>query len=174
MNKLLPFVFSLLLMLPGWVVLGQPELDQTDEIPRDPKAREKIEAARIGMITNRLALTPEQAEKFWPVYRDFSEKRRDLRMEFKKEQQRINPQTATPEQQKKLLDLDMHLKQKELDLEKAYSAKLLNVITADQLLSLRNAERDFQRMLINQLQRRDMQHRRENFREKHQQRDKRN
>ena len=40
-----------------------------------PEARRKIQAARIALISERLGLTPEQAEKFWPVYREFSQKR---------------------------------------------------------------------------------------------------
>jgi hypothetical protein len=165
-------------LLPAFTLIVAAAFSQQeagDDLPRDPKAREKIEAARIGMITNKLGLTPEQAEKFWPIYREFSEKRMDIRKEFKSEQNKLNPEKATADDQKKLVDLDLKLKQKELDLEKVYSGKLMNVITADQMLNLRNAERDFQRMLINQLQRRDMQQRRENVRERNQQlRDKRN
>ena len=142
---------------------GQPPVE------RDPKAREKIEAARIGMITNRLSLTPEQAEKFWPVYREFFEKRMEIRKEFRVEQAKINPENPNPDDQKKLVELDLNLKQKELDLEKAYSGRILKVITADQMLRLKAAERDFQHMIINQLQqRKNIQQRKENFRDRNQ------
>ena len=172
LQKILIGVFAFIFT----IGFSQEDTNQkSDDLPRDPKAREKIEAARIGMITNKLGLTPAQAEKFWPIYREFSESRMELRKEFRTEQDKVKPEKATVEDQKRLVDLDLKLRQKELDLEKTYSGKLLNVITADQMLNLRNAERDFQRMLINQLQRRDMQHRRENFRERNQQlRDKRN
>jgi hypothetical protein len=149
---------------------AQPK-GQTEEqaIPeRDTKAREKIEAARIGMITNKLGLSPDQAEKFWPIYHEFSTKRSAMRQEFKLEQQKIKPD-AKPEDQQRLVDMGLNLKQKELDLEKNYSGRLLKVITAEQMLNLRTAERDFQRMIINQLQqRRNTQQRKENFRERNQ------
>lgn len=156
--------------------LAQDEKQDEDQLQRDPKAREKIEAARIGIITNKLGLSPEQAEKFWPIYHEFAEKRMELRKEFRSEQAKVKPDQATPEQKQRLVELGLNLKQKELDLEKVYSGKLLNVISADQMLNLRTAERDFQRMLINQLQqRREMQQRRENFRERNQNlRDKKN
>ena len=132
--------------------------------------RVQIEAARIGMITNKLGLTPEQAEKFWPIYREFSEKRTEIRKEFKVEQNKIKPENSDSEQQKKLVDLDLNLKQKELDLEKTYSGRLMKVITAEQMLNLRTAERDFHRLIIQQLQqRRNVQQRKENFRDKNQQ-----
>jgi hypothetical protein len=37
---------------------------------QDRDARQKIESARIALITERLGLTPEQAEKFWPIYNE--------------------------------------------------------------------------------------------------------
>lgn len=151
--------------------------EEVQQLERDPKAREKIEAARIGVITNKLGLTPEQAEKFWPIYREFSEKRQQMRKEFKAEQNKMGGSAnLTPEQQQKLVDLGLQLKQKEVDLEKSYSGRLLKVISAEQMLKLPHAERDFQRMLIQQLQQRKaMQHRKENLRERNQlQRQKRN
>ena len=36
-------------------------------IQRD-KARENIKAIKVGYLTEKLKLTPEQATKFWPVY----------------------------------------------------------------------------------------------------------
>lgn len=136
---------------------------------RDPKAREKIEAARIGMITNKLGLSPEQAEKFWPIYREFSTRKMDMRNEFRLEQERVKPGIATEEDQKKLVDLGLNLKQKELDLERNYSGRLLKVISPEQMLNLKGAERDFQRMIIHQIQqKRNMQQRKEMFRERNQ------
>jgi hypothetical protein len=173
--KTLRNIFMALAILIGWLATAQEvqePLEQQDEQPvpeRDPKAKEKIEAARIGMITNKLGLTPEQAEKFWPIYREFSDKRMALRREFKGEQEKLKPGTATPEDQKKLVDLGLDLKQREVDLEKNYSGRLLKIITPEQMLNLRSAERDFQRMIIQQLQqRRNIQQRRENFRDKNQ------
>lgn len=65
----------MMLMLP-FTVLAQ------EEPARDPRARQRIEAARIAFITERLGLTPEEAEKFWPVYREFYQKRIELRQQL--------------------------------------------------------------------------------------------
>ena len=40
----------------------------------------QIEAARIGMITERLGLSPDQAQRFWPMYNEFSQKRQQIRL----------------------------------------------------------------------------------------------
>lgn len=146
---------------------------QEDDLPApqtiDPKVREKVEAARIGMITNRLGLTPEQAEKFWPIYREFSQKRQEFRQEFRQAQQGIDPNNPDPKKQQDLVNFGLQLKQKELDLEKDYSGRIMTVITVQQLLSLRKAEQDFRQLVLNQLQqRRALQQRKENFRDKNQ------
>lgn len=132
----------------------------------DPKTREKVEAARIALISNRLGLTPDQAEKFWPIYREFAMKRSEMRQEFRSAQQGLDPNNPDPEKQKALINLGLQIKQRELDLEKDYSGRILKVITAQQMISLRKAEQDFRQMIFNQLQqRRALQQRREQFRE---------
>src|SRR6478609_4899475 len=64
---------------------------QDAEAPQQNEhAKEKIKAARIGLITQRLGLTPEQAEKFWPIYNEFTQKRTDLRQQYKDAERDIN------------------------------------------------------------------------------------
>ncbi|MDZ7645880.1 MAG: hypothetical protein U5K54_01165 [Cytophagales bacterium] len=53
-----------------------------DLVVQDPKAQEKIKNLRIAYISDKLGLTPDQAEKFWPVYREFSDQRKGIRQEM--------------------------------------------------------------------------------------------
>jgi hypothetical protein len=55
---------------------------------------------------------------------------------------------------KDLVDLNLRLKQQEVDLEKDYSGKLLKVISAQKLRTLPEAERKFRQMILDQIQRR--------------------
>jgi len=121
---------------------------QDDDLgQRYPKAREKINAARAAYITQRLDLTTEEAEKFWPLYNEFTQKRHDIRKQYK-----IAKKSGQDE--KALLDLDLKSKQQELDLEKEYSDKFLKVLPAQKLVQLRQAEEDFKRLLIRQIEQR--------------------
>jgi hypothetical protein len=157
------FLFSALLLGALTATAQETELPPQNI---DPKAREKMEAARIAMISNRLGLTTEQAEKFWPIYREFSQKRGEVRSEFQQAQRTLDPNKPDPAKERELVDLGMRLKQRELDLEKDYSGRILRVITAQQLISLRKAEQDFRQLILNQLQqRRALQQRKETFRE---------
>ena len=149
--------------------VGQDDELQQAQQTVDPKAREKVEAARIGLISSRLGLTPEQAEKFWPIDREFTQKRIELRQEFRTRQQALDPNKPDPKKQEELVNFGLQLKQKDLDLEKDYSGRILQVISPQQLLSLRKAEQDFRQLILNQLQqRRALQQRKEIFRDKNQ------
>lgn len=121
---------------------------------QDRPAREKIRSARIALITERLNLTPEQAQQFWPVYNEFTDKRRQIGAEFDEKRRSMDRRTATEEEKRELLDMGMKVKEEQLHLEKEYSDKLLEVISVEQLMALRKAEEDFRRMLLEQLQKR--------------------
>ncbi|NJM26512.1 MAG: hypothetical protein HC859_14575 [Bacteroidia bacterium] len=141
-----------------------------DPVPQDPKVRDKINAARAAYITERLGLTPEEAEKFWPIYREFSEKRDELHKEFNTTRRNPDPNKTTEENDRALVDLRLRMKQQELDLEKTYSARLLQVISAQKLTSLRQAENDFRVLILRQIQQRQLQQdRRQQLRDRSQQ-----
>ncbi|MDN5212115.1 hypothetical protein QQ020_08635 [Fulvivirgaceae bacterium BMA12] len=116
------------------------------------KAREKIEAARIALITNELNLSPEQAQKFWPIYNEFKSKRGEIARNFNLEKKNFDAATATEEERKKMVNRGLELKQRQLNLEKEYSQKLLDVISSRQIIQLRQAEDKFRRLLIERLQ----------------------
>ncbi|MBL6447000.1 hypothetical protein JMN32_11815 [Fulvivirga sp. 29W222] len=114
----------------------------------------KIESARIALITERLELTPEQAEKFWPLYREYSEKRKALRQEFVEARQSVDRKNMTEEESKMLLNKGLELKERQLNIDRTYAERLTRVISTQQLLQLRKAEDDFRRMLLERLERR--------------------
>lgn len=155
------FTISLsILLLAGFTSFAQEEEVQSP----DPAAREKINAARVAYITERLALTPAEAEKFWPLYREFTEKQRDLRQQFNRAKKEGKPA-------EELLDLEYKLKQQNLDLEKEYSGKIRQTISPEKLMGLRRAEEDFRKLVLQQVQQRQMQQqRRELQRDRMQQR----
>jgi len=158
-----------LFCLSGYVTLAQETEPEKTPVQQDSKAQERIKNLRIAYISDKLGLTPDQAEKFWPVYRQFVLERAKLRMELKSAQLNINPSQPDPKKQQELIALGLQIKQKELNLEKEYSSRLLQVINAQQMLNLHKAEQEFRSMIISQLQqRRLMQERKENFRDKNQ------
>ena len=119
---------------------------------QNKEAMKKIESARIALITERLGLTPDQAEKFWPVYREYNLERRELRKQQRDERQGVDFENLSEEQSKELIKKSMEFKQKQLNLEIEYSTRMTDVISTQQLFKLKNAERDFQQMLLKRIQ----------------------
>ncbi len=129
---------------------------------QNKEALKKIEAAKIALITERLDLTPEQAEKFWPVYNEYNNQLKGFRSEYQTAKANFNSETASEEEYKKLLDLGHQLKTRQLELDKTYSDRLLKVISNRQILNLRRAENDFKKMLLERMRQRNNQRDRQN------------
>jgi hypothetical protein len=163
-----------LLNLAFWTVLiassplaSAQDTDVSEDVAQDPKAQEKIKNLRIAYLSEKLGLSTEQAEKFWPLYREYSERRREIRQKFVNARKEIDPNNPNPDKQKEVIELGLRVKQQELDLEKDYSNRILKVISAQQMLALRKAEGDFNKLIIDQIQqRRIMQQRRENVQQR--------
>lgn len=162
-------IMVVMLLIFGWLNMSAQDPDVPEQVRQDPRAQEKINQLRIAYLSERLELTPAQAERFWPIYREFSQERMKLRNEVRDFQRSIDPAKPDPKKEQELVELGLKTRQREVDLEKDYSTRLLKVITAQQLLNLRSGEREFVDILRNQIQQRRMnQQRKENFRDRNQ------
>jgi hypothetical protein len=117
------------------------------------RGRDKIKAAKVGLITNRLSLTEEQAKGFWIVYDEFDKKRSEIRKNIR--QMTAESRNITTSDDKILSDIKeiMSLKQREVDLEKEYLSKFLKTINIRQVSELYKTEQLFNQMLVKKLNR---------------------
>src|SRR5690606_3259327 len=159
MKKLLMITFIAL----SAVVARAQEPEELETAAR-PEVAARIDAARAAYITERLGLTTEEAQRFRPIYREFATKRQELRQQYREARRK-------GADEKELVDLGLEIRQKELDLEKDYSGRMMQVIPAQKLVRLRHAEQEFTRIILRQIQqRRNQMDRRQDFRERHQER----
>jgi len=124
---------------------------------KQENAKAKLDAARIGLITDRLNLSPEQAQTFWPLYNEYAEQRRVIQREYRQSRQGVDLNNLNEDQQKAFLKARMEEKQRQLNLENKYSEKMLGVINARQMMALRKAEDDFRKMILNRIEQRQRQ-----------------
>lgn len=117
-------------------------------------ARQRIEAAKIALISQRMELSPEEAQMFWPIYNEYNEKRHSNRIAYEGIRRNFDPQKATEKETEDMLKLERQVKEKQFSLDKEYSEKMLKIINAKQLMSLHNAEREFKKMLLQRLEHR--------------------
>ena len=74
MKKL--FLISILSVFTFAMVIAQDKSGPTSNI------FEKIKAEKISFFTEKLNLTPSEAQVFWPVYNEFEKKRFDLQRDI--------------------------------------------------------------------------------------------
>ncbi len=115
--------------------------------------KENIEAMKIAYLTSKLELTPEEAQKFWPVYNQFNEKLNDLRKKRKQDVREVkkNMEERTDKEIEQAIDNDFAFRQKELDLQTEYNSKFKSVLSIKKVSQLYQAEEQFKRVLIDKL-----------------------
>lgn len=113
---------------------------------------EKIVAARIAHITSKLNLSPEQAQKFWPVYNEFSAKRDALRKQHKEVMHAVRDRQPSAAEAQRAIDNHLRTEKEEARLaEEYYGNKLKAVLEPVQMLRLMQAEYEFKKMLLQRL-----------------------
>ncbi len=111
---------------------------------------ERVRAIKVAYITDKLELTTEQSAKFWPIYNRFEDERFDIVRQYR----RGNVGDPAIDESLRSVDDDIEMQEKMLALRKKYKDEFLKVITPKQLAALIDAEREFKRMLLQQLKER--------------------
>ena len=113
---------------------------------------DKIQSMKIGFITQRLDLTPEESQKFWPVFNQFENEMKALRENRKDGPPDID--SMNDKDVEKFVDDELVRRQKELDLLKKYQAQFKTVLPIRKVAKLYSAQEDFKRELIRRIQER--------------------
>lgn len=116
--------------------------------------KEKIEAMKVSFITKRLSLTPEEARAFWPIYNQYETDLDNMRNNHRKERQASREDFATISDREieKMVDSEITFRQNELDISKKYHALFKQILPIKKVAMLYQAEEDFKRELLKQLQ----------------------
>lgn len=124
--------------------------------------RDQIRSLKVAFITERLDLTPKEAQEFWPIYNAYDdqmvkikfEELRNLRRNIKQ-----NVETLSDSEAKTLLDSLVIAENKLHDEEVNLIKNLKKVISPQKILMLKVAEEDFNRKLFEQFRKRRQQQR---------------
>ncbi len=125
-----------LISLEGWAQRGRS----------GPPDREKLEAARVAFITKKLDLSPDQAEKFWPLFNQHDQKRRAHMRAIQQLGSEADSE-VTDQVAKELIQKRFDLHEEMLKEERAFIKSLDGVITPVQALRLHEANREFTRQI---------------------------
>jgi hypothetical protein len=118
--------------------LSMPTHAQVGPPPRQPNPG-VLETYKIGFITNRLLLTPEEAQRFWPLYRFYSGEVKQAYIMYRGDKN------------------ELQLEENLLNIKKKYSVEFLKAIPPPKINEFFIAEKDFQAFIQKEWQRRHMQ-----------------
>ncbi len=138
----------LCLLLPAKSMLAQ------DAAQDEASKQDKIKSLEVAYITRELDLTPQEAEKFWPVYNKYSKEVNDLIAERKRKVQALKGQPRTDEGAEDALDKELGYERRMLDIKTRYKQEFMKVLPARKVGNIYRAEREFRGMMIRQLKER--------------------
>jgi hypothetical protein len=101
------------------------------------QSREKIQALKIAFITQKLGLSADEAQRFWPVYDRYE----------------VEMRQALKDNQSDVIDNDERI----LNIRKHYRAEFANVLGQDRVNTLFRSENEFRGMLMRRIKNRQQQ-----------------
>ncbi len=118
------------------------------------KKKEQIKAMKVAFITNELALTSEEATKFWPLFNAFEDKQQEIKKQkLKGYLNRVDNDSFDNLSEKDATTMlaQMESTEDELyQLKKKFISNLKGVISPIKILKLKKAEENFNRKLLQQ------------------------
>ena len=115
---------------------------------------ERIHAAKMAYITDRLRLSSDQTIHFTPIYTEYEQEVRDTRRKYLQKYKGINPDEADDATSRQYIDDNLDLQQELIQIKRKYNDRFLKVISVQQLADLAQAEREFKQILMQRLKER--------------------
>lgn len=130
---------KLLLIVSLFLTLGSAVIAQSgDDDKKNPGGR--VEALKIAYLTQKLNLSPDEAQKFWPIYNKYAAEIRKVRIDG-----RVNKET------------EIEIEEKILAIRKKYNSEFTKALTPEKVNAFFKAEKDFGTVLQKELMERRQQ-----------------
>lgn len=118
--------------------------------------QERMNAAKVAFLTERLNLDTKTAQAFWPIYNEYEEAKNKLNREYMStmredigiENPRRGIENISQDQAEKMLQLMFEKRTKDFTLEKEYLEKVATVLSAKQTLIVSQFDAEFRRTLM--------------------------
>jgi hypothetical protein len=142
----------MLIMLAAMVAVRPGSAQQPSAETQDQTSLEKVRSAEVAYLSEKMNLSPEEAEKFWPVYNQYTTEMRQLIQERKLA---LNAQAAASDAQadQSLRD-EFAFRKKALDLQEKYKNEFLKVLPPRKVALFYQSREEFRNKVVDELNRR--------------------
>ncbi|HPF92832.1 MAG TPA: hypothetical protein PLV65_02780 [Tenuifilaceae bacterium] len=112
-----------------------------------------VKAQKIAFFTEKLNLTPDEAQNFWPVYNSYWEKKNVIIEERKKAMQYCaeNMSKMSEKEIERYGDMYINFHKQESDLLVEYNKKFKQILSPEKIMKLYQADYDFKTYLLRQI-----------------------
>lgn len=121
--------------------------------------REAIQAQKVAFLTQKLNLTPEEAQIFWPVYNQCQKELGALRERPKgtdaqnkgERNQKPNIDEMSDKEVEDMMKNELNKRRKAIDIHESCINKYKKVLPIKKVAKLHDAEKQFRRELLNKM-----------------------
>ena len=145
MKIIYTFIFAAFL---SFATSAQVNDDNRDRTSKQERIQSRIESKKVAFITQKLDLTPTEAQQFWPLYNEYQSKTKDFRQKNISEMRNDDINEANANE---FLENLFIREQTALDLKKEYFSKLKTVISAKKVASLFILEKKFREEILDNI-----------------------
>jgi hypothetical protein len=114
---------------------------------------ERMESMRVAFFTEKLALSKAEAEKFWPVFNDYTNRKEkinaDRRNLFRYIQR--NGDFLSEKEVNESLEKYISLEMEDKELSELFNQKFLEILPAKKVLKIYLADHQFKVFILNQI-----------------------
>lgn len=114
--------------------------------------KDKIKSLKVAFLTERLDLSSKEAQTFWPIYNEYSEKRDAM---HEQKQDRVyrkmgDVENLSEKEAGELIKQYLTFEENEEELDKNFTQRISKVISAKKTLLLLRSEYEFKKQLLKQ------------------------
>jgi len=121
--------------------------------------REEIESMKVAYFTRKLDLTSDEAQRFWPVFNQFTSELKKVRKDHAdiKKDLKDDLASVSDKDAEKIVDSEIAFRQQEVDIMKKFHPQFKQVLTIKKVALLYSAEDDFKKELLEKIKERKQQ-----------------
>jgi len=121
--------------------------------------RQKITLLKTAFITDAIVLKPKEAEKFWPVYNQYSNQLQELKFKIEGGKMREikaagGVENISEANAQEIINQSLVFEKEIYETKIKMVKELSNIISAKQIVKLQKAERDFNKRILQEYGRR--------------------
>ncbi|GGK52837.1 MULTISPECIES: hypothetical protein [Flavobacteriaceae] len=115
--------------------------------------RQKITMLKTAFITDAIALKPKEAEKFWPVYNQYSKQLQQLKFKIEGGKMREikaagGTENLSEANAQEIINQSLIFEKEIYETKIKMVKELSKIISAQQIVKLQKAERDFNKRIL--------------------------